>query len=120
MTSSNLFDTCPEAIAFRANEAIFKEGEPGTHMYAVIEGKIDLYVGSNLMETVEAGGIFGEMALIDARPRSATARARSNSRLIPIDEDRFKFMIAQTPNFGLQVMRELARRLRVMNRLLPE
>jgi CRP/FNR family cyclic AMP-dependent transcriptional regulator len=52
------------------------------------------------------------MALIDARPRTATARAQEACTLVPIDERRFTFLIQQTPQFGLHVMRVLAERLR--------
>jgi len=56
-----------------------------------------------------------EMALIDARERSATAIAKSDCRLAPVDQKRFLFMVQQTPFFSLDVMRVLVRRLRHMN-----
>ncbi|HEU5100134.1 MAG TPA: Crp/Fnr family transcriptional regulator [Roseiflexaceae bacterium] len=58
------------------------------------------------------GGIVGEMALIDDRPRSATAVAATDCRLVPIDERRFTFLVQQTPMFALAVMRVMAERLR--------
>jgi CRP-like cAMP-binding protein len=84
-------------------------------MYAVVEGQVDIFVNGKLVETVEAGGIFGEMALIDAESRTATAVARTDTKVVPVDERRFLFLIQQTPNFALHVMRVLSERLRRIN-----
>lgn len=84
-------------------------------MYAVVEGQVDIFVNGKLVETVEKGGIFGEMALIDAENRTATAVAKTDAKLVPVDERRFLFLIQQTPNFALHVMRVLSERLRRIN-----
>lgn len=55
------------------------------------------------------------MALIDRNTRSATAVAKTACKLVPIDEKRFKFLVQQTPNFALQLMRIIAERLRRMD-----
>jgi CRP-like cAMP-binding protein len=57
------------------------------------------------------------MALIDDEPRSASARARSDCCVFPIDEARFQSLVQETPFFALQVMKTLARRLRKMDAL---
>jgi len=57
------------------------------------------------------------MALVDQQPRSANALAKTDCKLIPIDEKRFRFLIQQTPNFALSVMRVMAARLRHMDAL---
>jgi hypothetical protein len=59
--------------------------------------------------------IFGEMALIDNAPRSATAIAASDAKLVPVSEKQFLFLISNTPYFALNVMRVMARRLRAAN-----
>jgi CRP-like cAMP-binding protein len=61
------------------------------------------------------GGIFGEMSLIDDKPRSATARARTDCELVPIDEGRFLELVHQKPGFALEVMKVMAERLRSMD-----
>ena len=67
-------------------------------------------------ETVTAGGILGEMALIDeGAPRSASVIAVSHAQLWEIDTDKFRSMVASDPNFAITVMRTMARRLRIMN-----
>jgi hypothetical protein len=62
--------------------------------------------------------IFGEMALIDSEPRSATAVAITDVELVPISEKQFLFLVSQTPYFALTVMRVLAQRLRATNKSL--
>ena len=84
-------------------------------MFVVLEGSIDISVGGRLLYNAGAGEIVGEMALIDAAPRVATATARGEARLVPIDEDRFLFMVQERPFFALHVMRTLADRLRRMD-----
>jgi CRP/FNR family transcriptional regulator, cyclic AMP receptor protein len=59
--------------------------------------------------------IFGEMALIDNAPRSATAVAVSDAKLVSVSEKQFLFLISNTPYFALNVMRVMARRLRTAN-----
>jgi CRP-like cAMP-binding protein len=63
-------------------------------------------------KTLSAGAIVGERAMIDKAPRSATAIAKTNCRLVPVDEKRFQFMVAQTSSFALHVMRVIVDRLR--------
>ena len=68
-----------------------------------------------ILETVEPGGIFGEMALIDKQERSASARAKSESKVVPIDQRRFLYLVANTPFFAVEVMEVMASRLRKMD-----
>ncbi len=96
-------------------ETVFSEGEPGEVMYVVKEGEVDIRVRDRTVETVGPGGIIGEMALIDHQPRSATAVARTECQLVPINEARFAFLVQETPFFALDVMRMMVRRLRKMD-----
>ena len=65
-----------------------------------------------VIETLSDGGIFGEMALIDGSPRSATALAKTDAEVAPINEKSFLFLVHETPFFAIAVMRTLAERLR--------
>lgn len=100
------------------NQNIFEEGDQGVCMYIVKEGVVDLLYKGKFLATVEKGGIFGEMALIDFLPRSATAVAKSDCVLVPVDEKHFSRLVQETPAFALQVMRVLVQRLRLMNEML--
>ena len=72
--------------------------------------------GPMTVTELAAESIFGEMALIDSEPRSATAIAITDVELVPVSEKQFLFLVSQTPYFGLKVMRVLAQRLRATNK----
>jgi CRP-like cAMP-binding protein len=92
---------------------VFDEGSPGSHMYGVIEGEIELRTESGRVFKVGPEETFGEMALIDRSARMATAVATADSRLAVIDQRTFLFLIHETPMFALQVMGTLVDRLRI-------
>lgn len=98
-----------------AGETIFREYDMGAEMYVVLEGEVDLTIGSTAVETLGPGEPFGEMALIDQAPRVATAIARTACKLAVIPEKRFLFMVQTAPQFALQIMKVMADRLRTMN-----
>ena len=112
LTTIDLFRNADDIEAHPAGHVLFREGEPGNMMYAVLEGEVDLAVHGSVVETVGAGGIFGEMSLLlEGHRRSAAAIAKTDCRLARVTERRFNFLVQQTPNFALQVMRIIARRL---------
>jgi len=100
---------------FAAGEAVITKGEPAKEMFLVRSGRVAVKIGEQTVETIDAGGIIGEMALIDHAPRSASAVAEEASELIPIDERLFIILVQDAPYFALDVMRVLAERLRKMN-----
>ncbi len=100
---------------FSRGQTIFREGEPGDRLYIVVEGQVDVLIDDQLLETVQPGGILGEMALVDDKPRSATAVARVDCVLTPISRQHFLTLVQHTPLFALQVMRVMADRLRRAN-----
>jgi CRP/FNR family transcriptional regulator, cyclic AMP receptor protein len=97
---------------FAAGEVIFAEGDKGDNMYVLRSGEVEVERDGQVAETLAPGGIFGEMALIDGSPRSATARAKTACELAPINEKSFLFLVHETPFFAIAVMRTLAERLR--------
>jgi CRP-like cAMP-binding protein len=98
-----------------AGETIFRHGDARDFLFVVNEGEVEIVVGNKTVEVVQSGGIFGEMAMIDGSPRTATAVARTECKLVPIDQQRFQFLVQQTPYFAIEVMRVLADRLRRAN-----
>jgi len=111
-----------ELISVRPGEFLFREGEEGHALFIVEKGNLRVMSGSVVYETVTAGGIVGEMALIDdGAPRSASIIAVSHAQLWEIDTNKFRLMVTSDPNFAITVMRTMARRLRIMNqRYRPE
>jgi CRP/FNR family cyclic AMP-dependent transcriptional regulator len=112
MNLADLFRHETDVLALTAGQTLFKAGEAGNVMYVLRAGTIDIMVRDTVVETAEAGALIGEMALIDNGPRSATATARTDCELIPIDLRRFLFLVQQTPNFSIHVMHVMAERLR--------
>ncbi len=115
MLTTRLFDHNTDGRAIPAGATIFREGDERDFLYAVQEGEVELFVRGQLVETVGPGGIFGEMALIERTHRGATAVAKSDAKVVTVDEKRFLFLVQQTPNFALHVMRVLSDRLRRMD-----
>ena len=101
---------------FKEGEVIFREGDPATELYVIKSGKVDINSGNRLLATIGENGIFGEMALIDKEPRSATVTAATDVEAGPVGEKQFLFLVSQTPVFALKVMRVLAARLRAANK----
>ncbi len=102
--------------AFKQGEIVFREGDPATELYVIKSGRVDIASGNRLLATLGDNGIFGEMALIDKAPRSATVTAATDVELVPVNEKQFLFLVSQTPFFALKVMRVLASRLRIANK----
>jgi len=98
--------------AFPAGTVILKKGERGDVMYVVKAGTVEVRDGRRLLDTVEPGGVVGEVALIDAGGRSASVIAKTDCQLLPINEEQFILLVERMPYFALQVMRVLADRLR--------
>ena len=101
-----------QSESFPAGTTIFEQGEPGDVLFIVREGSVSLSVDGRQLELVERGGMFGEMALIDREPRSASAVADTDCELVTIDKRRFWFLVQETPYFAEIVMRVMADRLR--------
>lgn len=115
MKIPNIFERDTKPDTFTAGSIIFQEGQPGDSMYVVKSGSVELRVHGKTVETVEVDGFFGEMAVIEAGTRSATAIAKTDCTLMPINTKRFEFMVHEIPFFAVNVMKELTRRLRNVN-----
>ena len=100
---------------FKAGDVIFRQGDPARELFIIQSGEVEIRLGNRVLETLPQYSIFGEMALIDSAPRSATAIAVSDAKLVPVGEKQFLFLISNTPHFALNVMRVMARRLRAAN-----
>jgi CRP/FNR family transcriptional regulator, cyclic AMP receptor protein len=99
-------------VSFTPGEVIFDKGDKGDKMYVIRSGEVEILIDGKVVETLTAGGIFGEMALIDGAPRAAAARAKTACEVAPLTEKTFLFLVHETPFFAIAVMRTLADRLR--------
>lgn len=100
-------------VPYSAGETLFSEGDAAEAMYAVQEGEVEIVAGDTVLDTLGADEIFGEIALVDKSPRSAGAHAKTDCKVVPIDEKQFQFLVQETPFFALKVMRLMAERLRL-------
>ena len=112
MGTFGMFQKAEDYETYPPGHIIFQKGEPGTVMYVVKRGEVELQIEEKPFTTVGSGEIIGEMALIDQAPRSLTAMAKTECELVPIDQKRFAFLVQQTPFFALEVMKIMAERLR--------
>jgi CRP-like cAMP-binding protein len=118
MNFAELFRHETDLLALPAGHTLFKEGEQGDLMYVLVSGTAEITVNKRLVETSELGTIFGEMAMIDEQTRSATVTAKTDCMFFPVERKRFNFLIQETPNFALYVMRVIAYRLRKTDAML--
>jgi CRP-like cAMP-binding protein len=105
-----------ETRSAKAGEVIFKEGDEAHQLFVIKSGEVTIQSGNRKLAELATNSIFGEMALIDDAPRSATAVAKTDVELVAVSEKQFLFLVSQTPFFALKVMRVLARRLRATNK----
>ncbi len=118
MNLAELFRYESDFQTLAAGQTLFKQGDSGELMFILMSGTAEIIVNNRVVEVGETGAILGEMAMIDDGPRSATVIAISDCKLLPIDRQRFNFLIQQTPNFAIYVMRVIAVRLRKTDSLL--
>ncbi len=109
-----------EARSFAAGDTIFREGEAGHECFVVRSGEVSIRHGNRTLQKLGPGEVFGEMALIDSSPRSATVTAEVDTVVTPIGEKQFLFMTSEAPYFALSLMRVLVQRLRAANTSLPD
>jgi CRP/FNR family transcriptional regulator, cyclic AMP receptor protein len=117
MAENNLFLNLfrhKEGKLYSAGQTVIVAGTMGTTMYVVLDGEVEIRVGGQ-QSVGGPGTIFGEMALIDDAPRSATVVAKTGCRLLELDRRRFESLVAETPYFALEVMHVMADRLRKTN-----
>jgi CRP-like cAMP-binding protein len=105
-----------DAQSFKAGSIIFREGDEARELFVIKSGQVRIQIGNRTVTELAADSIFGEMALIDNEPRSATAVAVTDVELVAVSEKQFLFLVGQTPYFALKVMRVLAQRLRMTNK----
>lgn len=95
-----------------AGTLIFEEGDLGEEMFGVIEGEVEIRTSHGGVRRLGPDETFGEMSIVDSSPRSATVTAVTETKLAVIDRRTFLYLVHETPMFALQVMSNIAERLR--------
>jgi CRP/FNR family transcriptional regulator, cyclic AMP receptor protein len=102
-------------ITFAEGSVVFNKGDPGSCMYIVQSGEIEMTIGDKVIEVCGPNEAIGFMSMIDGAPRSSTARVKQACELSLIDQRKFRFMVDEVPNFALYIMGAMARRIRGMS-----
>lgn len=103
---------------------IFREGESATKLYVILQGEVDIFLrvknSQKLVATLSQGDIFGEMAVVDAKPRSATAIAKTEVKCLALGLEQAEILIKSNPSFAIRIIRLLSRKLREANETITE
>lgn len=111
MAEINLFRTAETKREIVAGDVLFESGDPADYMYGLIDGKVELYRGDDVIEVAEAGSVFGEVALLMDQPRLFSARVIEGGTIALVDADEFARLVKINGFFALEVMRLMADRL---------
>jgi uncharacterized membrane protein len=106
-----------------AGEILFKTGEPGDSLYVVKSGEIELFIKDTagqkiLLAIASAGEVFGELALLDRGPRTATALALGDTELLELDRDDLLLLFQKSPNAALRLLAAMSHMTRKADELL--
>ncbi len=99
-------------VTFEAGKTILEQGKPGIGFLLILEGKTEVRKKGKKVATVGPGGFFGEMSMIDDKPRSADVVAVEPTRCFGVTEWSFTPMLRSNPSIAIEIIRELVRRLR--------
>ena len=109
-----------QEVEFAAGEPIFAKGDLGTSLFIVHAGEVGIFTGSRQLATFRAGDFFGELALLDAEPRSAAAVAQVATRAFRLDQEDFYDVMEERPEVLRNILRVLCQRLRRQNETVNE
>ena len=101
-------------VTYPAGSIVFSRGDPGTCMYVVQSGVIEMMIDNRVIEVCGLNGASGLMAMSGDAPRSSTAKVKEPVELSIIDQRNFRFMVDEVPNFATYIMGAMARRIRGM------
>ncbi len=102
---------------FNQGAVIFKENDEGNEMFIIIQGIVEIRKStgassSKVLSTLQKGDMFGEMAIIEKQPRSASAVAVQPTRVLVLNEKLYDSMIGTNPDFARKMNRVLSERIR--------
>lgn len=126
LKSLNLFKETPENILadlaplmkemqYEQGTEIFKEGDTGDSMYIIQQGNIKIHKGNTTLAILKEKEVFGELSLLDADTRSASATAATECILYKIDQEPFYELMDERPEVAKGFIKILCQRLRAMN-----
>lgn len=126
LKSLSIFKDTPETILaelaplmqeeeLEQGEVVFEEGETGDCMYIIYTGQIQIRKGKTVLAVLPEKEVFGELSLLDAETRSASATALTDCFLFKIDQEPFYELIDSRPEVAMGFLKILCKRLRLLN-----
>ena len=103
-------------IPHRAGTVIAREGEPGVGLFVILSGTADVSIGGKKKATLGTGDFFGEIALLDGGPRTATVTAKTDVQLLGLTEWVFRGLMVEHPSIALKTLQQMAGRLRAITK----
>jgi CRP/FNR family cyclic AMP-dependent transcriptional regulator len=100
-------------IPHAAGTIIAREGEPGVGLFILLDGTAEVSIGGRKKATLGPGEFFGEIALLDGGPRTATVMAKTDVQLLGLTEWVFRGLMTEHPTIALKTLQQMAGRLRV-------
>jgi len=112
--------TSMDTVKIAKGSILFKEGDDGEHLYVIVDGKLKLGTSSgdgreNLLSILGPGEMFGELSLFDPGPRTSTATAVTDAKLLSLSHEKVIPWLKQNPEVSLQLLTRLSQRLRRTN-----
>lgn len=104
-----------DELSFPANHTIFEQGEEGRSLYIVVSGRVRVHLGDQELVQLGQGSIFGEMALFDSEPRSASVTTLEKCVCLTLNQLQLTDAIEETPEIAVNVTRALSRLIRELN-----
>ncbi|MBD2342970.1 cyclic nucleotide-binding domain-containing protein [Anabaena subtropica] len=102
-------------LQFPANHTIFRQGEEGRSLYIIVSGRVKVHIGDKKLAEVDQGKYFGEMAVFDTQPRSASVTTIEPCEFLELTQEQLYDAIEETPEIAVNIIRELSRLIRRLN-----
>lgn len=104
-----------EELSFPAKHTIVKQGDEGRSLYILASGQVQVHIGHRLLATLQKEDCFGEMAVLDAEPRSASVTTLEPCDCLMLTQQQLYEAIDETPGVAVNIIRLLSRRIRELN-----
>ena len=96
----------------KAGDVILKEGEESTDAYIILDGEIDVIKNNKVIATLQENALFGEIGLVDQRPRTATCVAKTRCTLGTVTREHFTTLLKNRPKAAIPILKLVADRMR--------
>lgn len=107
-----LLERACDEVSVRSGTVLCEEGKSGSEFFLVIDGEASVERSGTKIATIGKGGFFGELALLDHEPRSATVRAETDMELLVLTSREFMSVLEEIPMMAIRLLEATAKRLR--------